>query len=126
MKQILVDTSVWIEYFRGNKNTAKLHSMIDENLIVTNALILTELLPSLYFRKESLLAEIMGYIEEIPLSIDWKEIQTFQLKNLKNGLNNIGLPDLIILQNVMQNRLTLYTFDNHFKLMKSHFKFELL
>ena len=44
---ILVDSSVWIDYFRDGKNSERLDHFIDENLIVTNDLILTELIPFL-------------------------------------------------------------------------------
>ncbi|MGO9146613.1 MAG: PIN domain-containing protein, partial [Desulfomonilia bacterium] len=39
---ILVDTSIWIEYFRSGNNSEKLDFLIDENLIVINDLILAE------------------------------------------------------------------------------------
>ena len=42
---VLVDTSVWIEYFRSGNNFEKLDFLIDENLVVTNDLILAELIP---------------------------------------------------------------------------------
>ncbi|MCD6298843.1 MAG: PIN domain-containing protein [Deltaproteobacteria bacterium] len=43
----MVDTSVWIEYFRGGNNFEKLDLLIDENLVVINDLILAELTPFL-------------------------------------------------------------------------------
>jgi predicted nucleic acid-binding protein len=41
----IVDTSVWIDYFRVGNNSEKLDFLIDENLIVINDLILAELVP---------------------------------------------------------------------------------
>ena len=41
---VLVDTSIWIDYFRGGSNSAQVDFLIDENLLVTNDLILTELI----------------------------------------------------------------------------------
>jgi predicted nucleic acid-binding protein len=32
---VLVDTSIWIEYFRTGNNSKKLDFLIDENLLVT-------------------------------------------------------------------------------------------
>jgi len=49
---VLVDTSVWVEYFRCGNNSEKLDFLIDENLIVTNDLILAELIPFLKVRKQ--------------------------------------------------------------------------
>ena len=45
--EVLVDTSVWIDYFRSGEKSEKLDFLIDENLVVINDLILTELLPLL-------------------------------------------------------------------------------
>ena len=49
---VLVDTSVWIEYFRTGINSEKLDFLIDENLVVLNDLILAELVPSLRLRNQ--------------------------------------------------------------------------
>jgi predicted nucleic acid-binding protein len=49
----------------------------------------------------------------------------FQFQCLKNGLNAIGIPDLIIAQNAKQNHCTIYTFDRHFELMKDILKLQL-
>ena len=47
---VLVDTSLWVDYFRSGKNQSRLEQLIDENLIVTNDLILAELTPFLKVR----------------------------------------------------------------------------
>jgi hypothetical protein len=38
--------------------------------------------------------------------------------NLANGINKVGIPDLIIIQNVIQNNQMLWTNDKHFYLMQ--------
>ena len=48
---VLVDTSVWIEYFKNGNNLDKLDFLIDENLVLINDLILSELVPFLRIRK---------------------------------------------------------------------------
>ena len=50
--EVLVDTSVWIDYFRSGDKSEKLDFLIDENLVVINDLILTELLPLLIVKQE--------------------------------------------------------------------------
>jgi len=55
---VLVDTSVWIEYFRSGKNSAKLDFLIDENLIVMNDLILAELVPFLRVRNQNKIIQV--------------------------------------------------------------------
>ncbi|MDR0302738.1 MAG: PIN domain-containing protein, partial [Treponema sp.] len=101
----LVDSSVWIEYFKGNQNYSFITGLIDTNAICTNDIILTELLPSIIHKKERKLAELLNYIKTYALIIDWQEIRDIQLLNLRHGNNNIGISDIIIAQNCMQNRL---------------------
>jgi len=122
---VLVDTSVWIEYFRHGKNLEKLDFLIDENLVITNDLILTELVPFLKVRKQSKVISLLHNINKLPININWEQIIEFQYKCLKNGLNGIGIPDLIIAQNARQNDCTIYTLDNHFQLIKGIVKIEL-
>ena len=115
---VLVDTSVWVEYFRSGNNSEELDFLIDENLIVTNDLILAELIPFLKVRKQRKLTNLLLNINKLNLSISWGQIMEYQYKCLKNGLNGVGIPDLIIAQNAKQNNCEIYSLDNHFSLMK--------
>jgi len=123
---VLVDTSIWIEYFRSGNNSEKLDFLIDENLIVINDLILAELVPFLKVRNQQTIIKLLNNINKIEISIDWDQIIEFQLKCLKNGLNRIGIPDLIIVQNAKQNKCEIYSLDNHFKFMKDILEFRLI
>lgn len=80
---ILVDTSVWIEYFRRGKNSKKLDLLIDENLIATNNLILTELVPFLKIRNQQKVINLLYDIYKLDLLIDWNQIIEFQFNVLK-------------------------------------------
>ena len=114
---VLVDTSVWIDYFRSGNSTKKLDFLIDENLIVINDLILAELVPSLMVRKQQKVVKLLYHINKLEIIIHWDQIIEFQFQCLKNGLNGIGLPDLIVAQNAQQNQCEIYSLDNHFSLM---------
>jgi len=128
MSGILVDTSVWIAYFRGDEYTRRLDEDIDANIICTNELILSELLPLIRLKKEDDLADILNTVNKLPLEINWEQIRDYQLTNLRNGINRVGIPDLIIYQNAIATRTTLLTLDKHFQLMAKHIsgKVELL
>ena len=115
---VLVDTSVWIDYFRWGNDSGHLDFLIDENLLVTNDLILTELIPFLKVLNEKKIINLLSNINKLVLSINWDQIINYQYKCLKNGLNGVGIPDLLIAQNAKQNRCEIYTLDNHFYLMK--------
>jgi predicted nucleic acid-binding protein len=118
MKKVLVDSSVWIGYFRGIEEAKHLDQLIDTNTVFTNDLILAEIIPSLLLRKEKELVDLMSSIERLKLDIDWIGLIHYQVLNLKNGLNRVGIPDLIIAQNAIQNGIQLFSFDKHFDLMK--------
>ena len=115
---VLVDTSIWVEYFRTGDNSEKLDFLIDENLIVTNDLILAELIPFLKIQNQRKLINLLLNINKFDLSVNWNQIIEYQYKCLKNGLNGIGIPDLIIAQNAKQNHCEIYSLDNHFRLMR--------
>ncbi len=121
---VLVDTSIWVEYFRSGNNSEKLDFLIDENLIVTNDLILAELIPFLKVRNQRRLINLLLNINKFDLSINWNQIIEYQYECIKNGLNGIGIPDLIIAQNAKQNHCEIYSLDNHFLLMKDILKLQ--
>ncbi len=122
---VLVDSSVWIEFFRNGK-VPTLEKLIVEDIICTNELILTELIPYLSHLGHQDTIQSLKAIQVIPLSIDWEIIQKYQLINLSNGINKVGIPDLLIIQQVIDQKLALYSLDKHFKLMKNHLNFDLL
>ncbi|NOX34018.1 MAG: PIN domain-containing protein [Deltaproteobacteria bacterium] len=114
---VLVDSSIWIDYFRSGKNSNKLDYFIDENILFINNLILAELIPFLKIKKQRKIVILLNSINKLDLNINWDQIIDYQHKCLKKGINGIGIPDLIIAQNAIQNYCTVYSLDNHFKLM---------
>ena len=123
--KILVDSSVWIDYFRSGLNSNALDVLIDKNLIAVNDLILTELIPYLHLQNRKKLISLMNTVFKYEMKIDWNQIIEFQTRCLKKGLNGIGIPDLLITQNAIQNRAEIFSLDNHFKLMKDPLKIKL-
>src|SRR5690606_23343693 len=123
--KILIDSSVWIEYFR-NGNIPLIDKCLNDDFACINDIILTELQPVLKHRRRQDILEGLNALEKIPLKIDWEIIRTYQLLNLQNGINKVGIPDLIILQQVISEKITLFSFDKHFRLMNQFLNFELL
>ena len=111
---VLIDSSVWIDYFRGMGEPDVIDLLIEENLIVTNDLILTELVPALHVRKQNRLIALLREVKRYPMQIDWDDITQMQITCISNGVNGIGIPDLIITQNAIQNDLHLLSSDKHF------------
>lgn len=115
---VLIDSSIWIGYFRNGENEAIVDYLIDENLTATNDLILTELIPFLKLQKQRKLINLLQSIARLPLQINWQDVIDTQTKCLKSGINGVGIPDLIIAQNCIQNNAKLYSKDKHFKLLQ--------
>ena len=123
MKKILIDTSIWVEYLKSNSKYKIIDDLIKENQICTNDIILSEILPSLYVRNEYELIDSLKHLDNITVNIKWEIIIQMQIMNYKNGINKVGIPDLIILQNVIDNNLIIFTLDKHFELMKDIFEY---
>ena len=122
---ILVDTSVWIDYFRNGNTADALDKLIESDMICINDVILSELLPSINQRHEEELKELLLSFPKLQMKIDWNEIVFMQTENLRNGINKVGLPDLMIAQNTIQNKVKLFSCDRHFQLIKNLFPLQL-
>ncbi len=122
---VLVDTSIWIDYFKGGDDSTDLSALIDENLVVTNDIILAELVPYLKVKKQVAVVKLLQEINRLPMQINWDEIVEFQVRCLKAGANGVGIPDLIIAQNAKANNCKIYSLDKHFRLLKQVMKVKL-
>jgi predicted nucleic acid-binding protein len=120
MSDNIIDSSAWIEFFKGNEEYAFIKDLVYNNSIGTNDIILTELLPSIIHRGENKLAELLNSLKKNILLIDWQDIQNIQILNLKYGNNNVGISDIIIAQNCVQNDSILITKDKHFTAMAKY------
>lgn len=122
---VLVDTSVWIDYFRDANSSADLDDLISENLIVTNDIILSELIPFLKAKKQLPVVKLLYEVNRLPMQINWKEIIEIQVRCMKAGSNGVGIPDLIIAQNAKSNNCEIYSLDKHFQLLNQVIKVKL-
>ena len=122
---VLVDTSVWVEYFRKGNDFGKVDFLIDENIIVINELILTELIPFLKLQNHLKLINLLKNINKIRITINWDNLVEIQYKCLKKGINGVGIPDLIISQNAIQNNCKIYSLDKHFHEMSKFLAFDI-
>ncbi|MBD3391884.1 MAG: PIN domain-containing protein [Chitinivibrionales bacterium] len=117
---VLVDSSVWIDYLRTASYADTLDLLIEENLVVTNDLILGELIPPLEVQKKKTLVSLLREVKRQPMAIDWEELIKMQTTCLSQGINGVGVPDLLIVQNAIQGDLKLLSRDKHFSLIAKH------
>ncbi len=119
---VLVDTSIWVDYFRGGNHSSDLDTLIDENLVVTNDIILAELIPYLKVKNQITVIKLLREVSRIPVQINWEELIEYQVRCLKAGANGVGIPDLIIAQNAKANNCRIYSIDKHFRLLSQIMK----
>lgn len=116
--QVIADSSIWIDYFQDGGKSKRLDFLIDEDLVMINDLILAELIPFLKIRNQIQIISLLKSIDRFDMDIQWDQIIGYQHRCLKNGINGIGLPDLMIVQNAIQNHCGIYSLDQHFKMME--------
>ncbi len=117
--KVLVDTSIWIGFF-SKGIYSHLEDLIVEDLVIINDVILAELLPFMHKAQAYKAMHILQSIEKKLLQIHWPSIIELQKLNLANGINGVGIPDLIICQHCLQNNLFLWTNDKHFNFMEKY------
>jgi len=122
---VLVDTSIWVDYFRGGNSSSDLDALINENLVATNDIILAELVPYLKVKKQITVVKLLQEINRVPMQINWDELIELQVKCLKAGANGVGIPDLIIAQNAKSNNCKIYSLDKHFRILNRVIKVKL-
>lgn len=116
--QILVDTSIWIDYFKKGEKSLNLDDLLLDDRAVINDIILAELIPLLHLKKQFTIIDLLESVVSYPLNINWNQIIEWQTMCLNSGINGIGIPDLLITQNAMQKNLPVYSLDKHFRSLK--------
>ncbi len=125
MVKVLVDTSIWINYFKHGLHVPEIKALLEQQRIVVNDAILAELLPIILHDKKTELADLLNALERIPVFVNWDGIIDAQVKCLKNGYNKIGILDLMILQTAIEHSLEVFAVDKHYLAFAKIFKVKL-
>ena len=123
MKKILVDTSIWIEYFKGNNEVQKIIHDKDNYQIYITGPIFTELTLGIKNEKEKDI--FTSCFQAFPfLKIEQKDwINAGQIgNNLRKHGVSIPLADLIIFTIAEKNNCALFTLDKHFSIINKTLK----
>lgn len=108
---ILVDTSVWIDFFRGRPIAFKLNHLIEQGEIATIGCVWGELAQGARSRQEIEILE--GYWNNLPKLNEtgiWFEAGMLSFEN-KYFSKGIGLIDLAILAAARKNNCRIWTLD---------------
>lgn len=117
MKQkIIVDTSIWIKYFRKRNDIVKfIEERIMDNCIFMTGPIVSELLQGV--KTESEYNKLNNCIDGIPYlktyMADWKKAGNLSFNLRRKGIT-IPLTDIVISAVAINNNAKVYTLDKHF------------
>lgn len=118
MKKILVDTSIWIEYFKGNKSVAAIIEERNTHSIFIAGPMITELILGMKTKSEK--DNFASSLESLPRLLvtdrDWIDAGTLGSLMREKGIT-VPMPDLLIYTLAKNNNCCLYTLDKHFEII---------
>jgi len=115
--KIIADTSIWIEYFRGNNKIAGLleEYLLDNNVHI-NGIIIAELIQGIKNNKDK--EAVLGGIDAVPYIEftyeDWLLAGDLSNELRKKGLT-IPLTDIATAAVAINNNMSVFTLDKHFE-----------
>ncbi len=119
MKKLLVDTSIWIEYFKGDKGVHKIiHDNENYKVFITGPVIAELILGMKTQNEKENFAMCINALPKLQITDnDWIDAGNIGNTLRKTGVT-VPLPDLIIFSIAKGNECTLFTLDKHFKIIK--------
>lgn len=127
MARVLVDTSVWIEFFRKHEPYHGIVTrLIDNEQVCCTGIILAELMQGAKLEKElAVLGDFLQVFEFIPETPElWAEAGHLSFNLRRKGLT-VGLADCFIAVAASQACVPLATLDGHFEVLKKPAKISL-
>jgi tRNA(fMet)-specific endonuclease VapC len=118
-KRIIVDTSIWVEYFKNNPETARIIDIgLDNNEIYIIGPVVAELLQGVRTpRERETISKLIGAIPFFDCEMkDWADAGCISSSLRKSGIS-IPLIDLVIYSVAKNNNALIYTKDKHFNLI---------
>lgn len=115
---VLVDTSIWIEYFNRDKSVIadSLERLLEENKVVVTGIIITELLQGTKNKNE--FDAILENITALPL-LESRINTWIEAGRISFNLRRIGLTipttDILIASIAIENNCQIFTMDPHFE-----------
>ena len=113
---ILADTTIWIEFFRGRSKIAdRLEMLLIEHAICTCGVVLFEILQGI--KSETEKNKVLNIFIDLPYiemtKALWVKASELSQSLKKNGIN-LPLSDIFIATIAIENKLSVFTLDDHF------------
>jgi len=124
VSRILVDSAIWIEFFRRPDAPVSLvlDQLLAHRLVCTTGLIKAEVVPGARSPRE--FRRLRSLFDALPLAPEregfWSHLVRFRHRLQTKGVLDIGIPDLMIATVSIQNRKLVFTADEDFPRMLPH------
>ncbi len=127
-KRILIDTSVWINYFKdGDRKFAeKVDEVLTFSAVYVPKVVLAELIQGAKTEKEiSVIEEFVGAFKIIDQTEDtWVKAGKLSFSMKKKGIT-VNIVDCYIAVIANENNCMIFSLDEHFKIIKKFLRFEM-
>jgi predicted nucleic acid-binding protein len=116
---ICIDTSVWIEFFRGSQKTVqKMNSLLDNEIVGLPQPVYLEILSGLRKNEHKTISRVLSALPRLyPNSQSWELCEVWVVKGRKKGLS-FGVTDVIIASLAAVENAILWAFDSDFQDME--------
>ena len=116
-KGVLVDTCIWIEYFRSNSPLSiKLEGLIELDAVYTSGIVLYELFQGIENKREkATLEEVFKGVPHVYMSTQTWINAALLSSSVKRKGNPIHSSDIFLAQLAIENNMMIFTKDTHFK-----------
>ena len=117
--RVLVDTSVWIEFFKANSSVSNnLELLLIEDSVAICGVVLFELLQGIKSESEKLkIKEILLNLPYVEINKNiWQKSAEISLNIKKKGYT-IPFSDILIGTLAIENNFSVFTLDKHFELI---------
>jgi len=120
MKNILLDTSAWVEYFKGNPTVAAMVNDREAHFVYIIGPAITELIQGMKTEKaKEIFAASLESLPRLKITDqDWFDAGTFGAQLRSKGVT-VPLADLIIYTVAMNNHCSICTLDKHFNIINT-------
>jgi predicted nucleic acid-binding protein len=106
---ILVDTSVWIDFFRRGPPLSRLAGLLEAGDVCTHAFVIGELALGFLGRRRSQILADLRLLPELPVAADTEVQQLVEARKLLG--TGIGWVDTHLLASALAARVELWTLD---------------
>jgi predicted nucleic acid-binding protein len=124
MSRILVDSSIWIDFFRRPDAATSLvvDRLLAHRVVCTTGLVKAEVVSGAQSPRD--FRRLRSLFDALPLAPErdgfWSHLTRFRYRLQVKGIFGISIPDLMIATVAIQNRKLVYTSDTDFVRMAPH------